>query len=89
MRQTQRFPVDVRTSWLDYSPAFHYQAAQRIRSGLAEFASQVRAVTVRISDDESHKTAQRQCEIEVMMTHPGQVSASALDDPRIRRPRLR
>jgi phage baseplate assembly protein gpV len=78
MRQAQRFPVDVRTSWQDYSPAFHYQAAQRIRSGLAEFASQIRAVTVRISDGEPHTTAQRQCEIEVMMTHAGQVSASSV-----------
>jgi len=33
---------------------------------------------VRISDGEPHQTAQRQCEIEVMMTHAGQVSASSV-----------
>lgn len=74
----QRFPVDVRSGWLDYSPAVHYHASQQIRSGLTEFASQIRAVTVRISDGEPHQTAQRQCEIEVMMTHAGQVSASSV-----------
>jgi len=60
----QRFPVDVRTGWLDYSPALHYRASQRIGAGLAAFVSQVRAVTVRISNDEPHKTAQRHCEID-------------------------
>ena len=74
----QRFPVDVRTGWMDYSPAFHYYASQRIRSRLAAFASQIRAVTVRISQDEPHTTAQRHCEIEVMTTHAGQVSASSV-----------
>ena len=63
---------------MDYSPAFHYYASQRIRSRLAAFASQIRAVTVRISQDEPHTTAQRHCEIEVMTTHAGQVSASSV-----------
>jgi hypothetical protein len=73
----QRFPVDVRTGWLDYSPAFLYHVSQRIRSGLTEFASQIRAVTVRISD-EPRKSAHRRCEIEVMTTHAGQISASSV-----------
>ena len=67
----QRFPIDVRTGWVDYSPALRYHASQRIRARLAEFASQIRSVTVLISDDEPHKTGQRCCEIEVMTTHSG------------------
>ena len=74
----QRFPIDVRTGWVDYSPALRYHASQRIRARLAEFASQIRSVTVRISDDEPHKTAQRCCEIEVMTTHSGPISASSV-----------
>lgn len=79
MRHEQhRFPIDVRTGWVDYSPALRYHASQRIRSSLADFASRIRSVTVRISDDEPHEPTQRRCDIAVMTTHAGPVSASSV-----------
>jgi hypothetical protein len=48
-----------------------------MRSRLAEFASQIRSVTVGISADEAHTVAHRRCDIEVM-THAGQISASSV-----------
>jgi hypothetical protein len=74
----QQFPVEVRTSWVDYSPALRYHASQRIRSRLSEFASHIRSITVRISDDEPHHTAQRRCDIEVMTTDAGAIAASSV-----------
>ena len=73
----QPFPIDVRTGWVDYSPALRRHASQRMRSRLAEFASQIRSVTVRISDDEAHTIAHRRCDLEVM-THAGPISASSV-----------
>ena len=73
----QPFPIDVRTGWVDYSPALRRHASQRMRSRLAEFASQIRSVTVRFSDDEAHTTAHRRCDLEVM-THAGPISASSV-----------
>ena len=79
MRHAQhRFPIDVRTGWVDYSPALRFHVSQRIRTCLAECASKIRSVTVRISDDEPHKAAQRRCEIEVMTTDTGPISASSV-----------
>ena len=74
----QPFPIDVRTGWVDYSPAFRHHASQRLRSRLAEFASQIRSVTVRCSGDEPQTIAHRQCEIEVITTHAGPISASSV-----------
>ena len=73
----QPFPIDVRTGWVDYSPALRRQASQRMRSRLAEFASQIRSVTVRFSDDEANTIAHRRCDLEVM-THTGPISALAV-----------
>jgi hypothetical protein len=77
MRNTQPpFPIDVRTGWVDYSPAFHYYASQRVRSRLADFTPRVRSVTVRVSDDGLHDIADRRCEIEVLTKQVGLISAS-------------
>ena len=73
----QRFSIDVRTGWVDYSPALRHHAGERIRASLAEFASQIRSVTVRIWNDEPHHPTQRRCEIEVMTTHAGPISGSS------------
>ena len=79
MRNSQQpFPIDVRTGWVDYSPALRHHASQRLRSRLTEFASQIRSVTVRCSGDEPQTTAQRHCEIEVVTTHAGPISASSV-----------
>ena len=74
----QPFPIDVRTGWVNYSPALRHHASQRVRSRLAEFASQIRSVTVRCSGDEPQTIAQRHCEIEVATTHAGPISASSV-----------
>ena len=79
MRNTQQqFPIEVRTGWVDYSPALRYHASQRIRSRLAKFAGLIRSITVRFSDDEPRKTAQRRCDIEVMTTGAGPISGSSV-----------
>ena len=76
MRSDQQpFPIAVRTGWVDYSPALCSHASQRIRSGLAEFASQIRSVAVRFSADEPYTIAHRRCDIEVMTTHAGPIAA--------------
>jgi ribosome-associated translation inhibitor RaiA len=78
MHNSQQFPVDVRTGWIDFSPALRHHASERIRSLLAQFALQVRSVTVRISDAEPHRPAHRRCDIEVMTTHAGAITASSI-----------
>ena len=78
MRTGERFPINVRTGWLDYSPALRYQASERIRSHLAEFGPQVRSVTIHISDDGPQRTAQRRCEIEVLTAHAGRISFASV-----------
>ncbi len=78
MPHTQhRFPIAVRTSWVDYSPALRYYASERSVVSLAEFAQRIRSVAVRISDDEPHTTKQRRCDIDVVTTDAGVVSASS------------
>jgi hypothetical protein len=72
------FPIRVRTRWGDYSPALHYHVSQRISAGLSGCAAQIRAVAVRIRDDELHNIAQRRCEIEVTTTDAGRISASSV-----------
>ena len=74
----QPFPIDVRTGWVNYSPALRHHASQRVRSRLAECASQIRSVTVRCSADEPQTIAHRHCEIEVTTTHAGPISASSV-----------
>jgi hypothetical protein len=70
-------PIDVHTGWIDYSRALRHYASERIRSLLGEFAPMIRSVTVRISDAEPRKPAQRRCDIEVATTHAGTFSASS------------
>ncbi len=78
MLHTQpRFPIAIQTGWVDYSPALRYHASQRIGSSLAEFAPRIRSVTVRVSDDAPHTTRQRRCDIDVVTTDAGVVSASS------------
>jgi hypothetical protein len=74
----QQFPVYVRTGWMDYSPALHHHATERVGSLLAGFAPQIRSVTVRIADDASPNARQRRCDIEVMTKAAGPISASSV-----------
>jgi ribosome-associated translation inhibitor RaiA len=62
---------------VDYSPALRYHASQRIGSSLAEFAPRIRSVAVRISNDAPYTTRQRRCEIDVVTTNAGVISASS------------
>jgi hypothetical protein len=62
---------------VDYSPALRYHALERLGSSLAEFAPRIRSVTLRISDDPPHTTRQRRCDIDVVTTDAGVVSASS------------
>ena len=78
MRNTQQFPIEVQTGWVDYSPALRYHTSQRIRSRLAEFAPRIRSITVRMSDDAPHNTAQRRCDIEALTTDAGPIAASSV-----------
>ncbi len=73
----QQFPIEVRTGWVDYSPALRDHASERIRSLLAEFAPQIRSVTVQISNDPAQSAAQRRCDIEVT-TDSGPIAASSV-----------
>jgi hypothetical protein len=78
MPNTQQFPVDVHMRWTDYSPALRYHVSERVRSHLAEFASVIRGVGVRISDEEGQAAEHRRCRVEVITTHPNPISASAV-----------
>jgi len=78
MRDTPfRYPIDVHTGWVDFSPALRYHAAEQARARLAGFAPQIRAVTIRISDDTPHDVSERRCEVQVSTAHAGAVTASA------------
>lgn len=78
MHNAQRFPVDVRTGWVDYSPALRYHATERARSVLAGFASRIRSVKVRIADAEPHDLERRRCEVEVLTTDGGPITVSSV-----------
>ena len=78
MRNSQQpFPIEVRTGWGDYSPALRHHASQRVAARFAEFSSRIRTVIVRCSDDDPQTGARRRCDIEVMTTHAGPITASA------------
>lgn len=78
MRNSQQpFPIEVRTGWGDYSPALRHHASQRVAARFAEFSSRIRSVTVRCSDDDPQTGARRRCDIEVMTTHAGAITAAA------------
>jgi ribosomal subunit interface protein len=76
-----RFPINVHSGWVDYSPALRSYAAQRIKSRLTEFAPQIRSVTVRISSDEPQTVSRRRCDIEVVTTGAEPITASAAGVP--------
>ena len=78
MRDPQfRFPIDVHTGWVDFSPALRYHASQEARSRLAGFAPQIRSVSIRISDEAPDEINSRRCEVEVSTIDAGPVTASA------------
>ena len=78
MQTTQHtFPIHVRTGWIDFSPALHWYATQKVRSALRPVASRVRAVTVRIADHEAHDPSTRLCAIDVTLKPAGITSATA------------
>lgn len=72
------FPIDVRTGWVDYSPALLDHTSQRARSRLSRFASCIRSVTVRIANAEPHNSNHRRCHLEVITTDAGPISASTV-----------
>jgi hypothetical protein len=78
------FPVHLRTGWVDYSPALHWYAGQKVRSVLTGFAPRIRSVSVRIADHEAHDVASRRCTIDVTLKSGVVVSAestgAALED---------
>jgi ribosomal subunit interface protein len=76
-----RFPINVHTGWVDYSPALRSYASQRIKSRLAEFAPQIRSVAVRISSDRPQMTSRRRCDIEVVTRDAAPITASAAGVP--------
>ncbi len=70
------FPVDVHTGWIDFSPALHWYATERLRSALAPVGSRVRSATVRIHEHEPHEREVRHCVVDVALQPSGTVSAS-------------
>jgi hypothetical protein len=79
MRDSQTpFPIDVRTGWVDHSPALLDHTSQRVRSRLSRFASCIRSVTVQIADAEPHNSNHRRCHLEVITTDAGPISASTI-----------
>ena len=74
----QPFPIDVRTGWVDYSPALLHHASHRIRSRLAELTSEIRSVVLRMSDAKPHDSTRRRCHVEVMTRNAGPISASTV-----------
>ena len=78
MRDAQfRFPIDVHTGWVDFSPALRYHASEQARARLAGYASQIRSVSIRISDETPDDITGRRCEVQVSTTDAGPVTASA------------
>lgn len=78
MRSAQRFPIHVWTGWIDFSPALRHHASERIRSLLEQTARRIRSVTVRISDADPHKPTHHRCDIDVVTTDAGVVSATSV-----------
>lgn len=77
MRDTRfRFPVDVHTGWVDFSPALRYHASQEARARLAGFAATIRSVQIRISNDTPQDAAERRCDVQVSTTDAGAVTAT-------------
>lgn len=80
----QRFPVHVLTGWVDYSPAFHWETSQTLRSAVAGFESRIRSIVARIAEDEPHNPASRRGDVEVVMKPLGSFTVSStgvdLDD---------
>lgn len=72
------FPIAVHTRWIDYSPAHRDHTLSRVRSQLVGFASALRAVDVRISDDDPRNVASRRCEIQVLTVDARRISASSV-----------
>ena len=72
------FLVHVRTGWIDFSPALHWYATQKVRSVLRPVASRVRAVTVRIADHEPHDPSTRLCAIDVTLKSARTISATSV-----------
>jgi ribosome-associated translation inhibitor RaiA len=78
MRDPQfRYPIDVHTGWVDFSPALRYHATEQARSRLAGFAPQIRAVSIRISDGMPDDVRARRCDVRVSTANAGAVTASA------------
>ena len=78
MRETRfRYPIDVHTGWVDFSPALRYHATEQARARLAGFAPHIRAVTIRISDDRPDDVSERRCDVQVATANAGAVTASA------------
>jgi hypothetical protein len=73
----QPFRVQVRTGWIDFSPALHWYATQKVRSALRPVAARIRAVTVRIADHEPHDPSMRLCAIDVSLKPAGTISATS------------
>ena len=76
--EQQQFPIEVRTGWVDYSPALRYHASQQVGARLARFAGLIRSVTVRFSDDAPGTAAQRRCDIDVTTRDGGPISGSSV-----------
>jgi hypothetical protein len=78
METTQhQFPVHVQTGWIDFSPALHWYATQKVRSVLRPVASRVRSVTVRVADHEPHDPATRLCAVDVSLRPGGAISVTS------------
>jgi len=75
-RTAQRFPVRLRTGWLDFAPALQWHTGRRLQSALRPFRTRIRHVNVRVSDAPGEVDA-RQCEIGVVMQSGQAVRASA------------
>ena len=72
------FLINVRTPWLDFSPALHWHAQTRIDAMLHGFRSRIRLVNVKVSDHDSSSGARR-CDIEIVFTASGSLSVLAYD----------
>ena len=78
METTQHpFPVQIQTGWIDFSPALHWYAAQKLRAVLRPVASRVRSVTVRVADHEPHDPSTRLCAVDVSLRPGGAISVTS------------
>ena len=76
-RTQQPFPVNVRTGWIDFSPALHAYAITRVTSAFIVFSARIRSVAIRVTDHEPHDPATRLCAIEVELKPVGTLSATS------------